>query len=70
MLIIGPSQTAAQLEGSKAFAKRFMMDYNIPTAAFRKFSIETYDDGVEYIKQHSLPIVLKADGLAAGTFLI
>lgn len=66
MLIIGPSQTAAQLEGSKAFAKRFMMDYNIPTAAFRKFSIETYDDGVEYIKQHSLPIVLKADGLAAG----
>ena len=66
MLIIGPSQTAAQLEGSKAFAKRFMMDYNIPTAAFRKFSIETYEDGVEYIKQHSLPIVLKADGLAAG----
>ncbi|HPA23701.1 MAG TPA: phosphoribosylamine--glycine ligase, partial [Ferruginibacter sp.] len=66
MYIIGPAKNAAQLEGSKAFAKRFMNDYKIPTAAFKKFSAENYEDGVEYIKQHSLPIVLKADGLAAG----
>lgn len=66
MHIIGPSKSAAQLEGSKAFAKRFMNDHKIPTAAFRKFSAETYEEGVEYIKNHSLPIVLKADGLAAG----
>lgn len=66
MYIIGPAKNAAQLEGSKAFAKRFMNDYKIPTAAFKKFSAENYEDGVEYIKQHSLPVVLKADGLAAG----
>jgi len=64
--VIGPSKAAAQLEGSKAFAKAFMQRHNIPTAAYREFTRENYAAGVEYIKGHSLPIVLKADGLAAG----
>ena len=64
--VIGPSKEAAQLEGSKAFAKAFMQRHNIPTAAFKKFTSDEYLEGVEYIKAQSLPIVLKADGLAAG----
>ncbi len=86
--IIGPSQHGAQLEGSKAFAKEFMMKMNIPTAKYKEFSLvgcqmsesgnisnlkpdtqhlsSDYNSGVAYIKNHSLPIVLKADGLAAG----
>ncbi|SHL00078.1 phosphoribosylamine--glycine ligase [Chitinophaga jiangningensis] len=64
--VMGPSKTGAQLEGSKAFAKLFMERQHIPTAAYREFNEETYEEGVAYIKQHSLPIVLKADGLAAG----
>lgn len=64
--IIGPSKTASQLEGSKAFAKEFMQRHNIPTAAYREFSQENFEEGVEYIRHHKLPIVLKADGLAAG----
>ncbi len=64
--IIGPSKNAAQLEGSKAFAKAFMKRYHIPTAAYGEFTLENYKDGVNYINKHALPIVLKADGLAAG----
>lgn len=64
--IIGPPKKAAQLEGSKAFAKSFMMRHNIPTAAYKEFTLENYQEGVAYLQQHSLPIVLKADGLAAG----
>lgn len=64
--VIGPSKKSAQLEGSKAFAKTFMQKNNIPTAAYQEFNKDNYADGIEYIKQHSLPIVLKADGLAAG----
>lgn len=64
--VIGPSGQAAQLEGSKAFAKEFMRRHNIPTAAYAEFTEENYEAGVEYIKNHALPIVLKADGLAAG----
>jgi len=64
--IIGPTKAGAQLEGSKAFSKHFMQRHNIPTAAYREFTLDNYDEGVDYIKQHSLPIVLKADGLAAG----
>lgn len=64
--VIGPSAEAAQLEGSKAYAKSFMQRHNIPTAAYQEFTAENYEDGLEYIRQHSLPIVLKADGLAAG----
>jgi phosphoribosylamine--glycine ligase len=86
--VIGPSQHGAQLEGSKAFAKEFMMKMDIPTAKYKEFSVagcqmsgneiksnltsdirhqsSDYNSGVEYIKNHTLPIVLKADGLAAG----
>jgi phosphoribosylamine--glycine ligase len=64
--IIGPSKNAAQLEGSKAFAKAFMQKYKIPTAAYGEFTLDNYKEGVNYINNHALPIVLKADGLAAG----
>jgi len=64
--IIGPSKAGAQLEGSKAFAKAFMKKYKIPTAAYGEFTVDNYKDGVKYINDHELPIVLKADGLAAG----
>lgn len=64
--VIGPGKNGAQLEGSKAFAKSFMMRHNIPTAAYKEFTLENYQEGVRYLQQHPLPIVLKADGLAAG----
>jgi phosphoribosylamine--glycine ligase len=63
---IGPSQRGAQLEGSKAFAKAFMLKHHIPTASHKEFTIDNYEEGVKYLQEHSLPIVLKADGLAAG----
>lgn len=63
---IGPSREGAQLEGSKAFAKEFMIRHKIPTAAYREFRMDNYEEGVNYLKQHTLPIVIKADGLAAG----
>ncbi len=66
ILVFGPSKEAAKLEGSKAFAKEFMQRHQIPTAAYKEFNASNYMEGVQYIKQHSLPIVLKADGLAAG----
>lgn len=66
MDVIGPGKAGAQLEGSKAFAKSFMMRHQIPTAAYREFTLENYQEGVEYIQNHTLPIVMKADGLAAG----
>jgi len=64
--VIGPDKAGAQLEGSKAFAKAFMIRHNIPTAAYKEFTLENYQEGVEYIQKHPLPIVMKADGLAAG----
>lgn len=64
--VIGPSAQGARLEGSKAFAKQFMQRHGIPTANYREFSAENYQEGVTYLQQHSLPIVIKADGLAAG----
>jgi phosphoribosylamine---glycine ligase len=63
---IGPSKNAAQLEGSKAFAKAFMGRHKIPTASYREFDETNFEDGAMYIHQHSIPVVLKADGLAAG----
>ena len=63
---IGPSKEGAKLEGSKSYAKAFMKRHNIPTASYREFTEETYEEGVEYLKDHPLPIVMKADGLAAG----
>jgi phosphoribosylamine--glycine ligase len=64
--VIGPSREAAQLEGSKAFAKKFMDRHNIPTAAYQEFDDSNYAQGIPYLQTHALPIVLKADGLAAG----
>lgn len=64
--VIGPSAEAAQLEGSKAFAKAFMDRHGIPTASYREFTKANYQEGLDYLRQHTLPIVLKADGLAAG----
>jgi phosphoribosylamine---glycine ligase len=66
VMMIGPSQFGAQLEGSKAFAKKFMMRHDIPTAVYREFDESNYEEGIPYLQQHDLPIVLKADGLAAG----
>jgi phosphoribosylamine---glycine ligase len=68
--VIGPSARAAQLEGSKAFSKRFMQKHGIPTAGYREFNAENYSEGAEFLRAHSLPIVLKADGLAAGKGVI
>ena len=70
LLIIGPSGEAAKLEGSKAYAKEFMSRYKIPTAGYREFTKENFLEGVDYLKQHALPIVLKADGLAGGKGVI
>lgn len=62
--IFGPTKTAAQIEGSKAFAKEIMDKYNIPTAAYETFT--EVDKAKEYIEKLGAPIVVKADGLAAG----
>jgi len=64
--VIGPSAKGAQLEGSKAFSKAFMAKRNIPTAGYREFTQATLQEGLAYIEQQTPPIVLKADGLAAG----
>lgn len=64
--VIGPQQEGAQLEGSKDFSKKFMFRNNIPTAASKTFTRDTLEDGLVYLTTQSLPIVLKADGLAAG----
>ncbi|MES2776305.1 MAG: phosphoribosylamine--glycine ligase [Bacteroidota bacterium] len=66
IIVVGPSKEAAQLEGSKAFSKKFMQRQNIPTAGYEEFTQENFDAGITYLQQHKLPIVLKADGLAAG----
>ncbi len=68
--VIGPSAKAAQLEGSKAFSKHFMQRHQIPTASYAEFTLENYEQGLTYISAHALPIVLKADGLAAGKGVI
>ncbi len=64
--IIGMSKQAAQLEGSKDFAKEFMNKYHIPTAVHQTFTSENIEDGYEFLSSLEAPYVLKADGLAAG----
>lgn len=64
--VIGPKKEGAILEGSKDFSKQFMARHGIPTPASRSFSNETLEEGLKYLESHALPIVLKADGLAAG----
>lgn len=66
--IFGPTQKAAQLEGSKAFAKDFLARHRIPTAKYQNFT--EVEPAVAYIRQHGAPIVVKADGLAAGKGVI
>lgn len=64
--VIGPQQYAAQLEGSKEFAKEFMVRHNIPTAAYESFTAENLEDGYKFLETLKPPFVLKANGLAAG----
>ncbi|WP_461788574.1 phosphoribosylamine--glycine ligase [Pedobacter sp.] len=64
--VIGPKKEGAILEGSKDFSKQFMERHHIPTAKSKSFTNENLEEGLAYLAQHSLPIVLKADGLAAG----
>src|SRR5436309_11998239 len=66
MKIFGPSRIAAEIEGSKVFAKIFMQKYNVPTAEFRTFAAAQRFEAERYINEVPVPIVLKADGLAAG----
>lgn len=68
--IIAPSKEGAKLEGSKDFAKIFMQKYKIPTASYQTFDENNLAQGIEYLSTHSTPIVLKADGLAAGKGVI
>jgi phosphoribosylamine--glycine ligase len=64
--VIGPKKKAAQLEGSKDFAKKFMNKYHIPTAHHKTFDKDSIEAGIEFLKDIKSPYVLKADGLAAG----
>ena len=64
--VIGPSKIGAQLEGSKEFAKEFLVKHNIPTAAYDSFTAETVEKGCMFLETLTPPYVLKADGLAAG----
>jgi len=66
LLVVGPSQLGATLEGSKDFSKQFMLRNGVPTAAYATFHAHQLAEGLAYLEQQSLPIVLKADGLAAG----
>ncbi|WP_396194510.1 phosphoribosylamine--glycine ligase [Flavobacterium sp.] len=64
--VIGPSKLGAQLEGSKEFAKEFLVKHQIPTAAYASFTAETVEQGCQFLTTLQPPYVLKADGLAAG----
>lgn len=64
--VIGPNKEAAQLEGSKDFAKKFMKRHNIPTAKYETFTKDTLEEGYKFLESMKAPYVLKADGLAAG----
>jgi phosphoribosylamine--glycine ligase len=64
--VIGPEKAAAELEGSKEFAKEFMIRHNIPTAAYKSFDASNVEEGYTFLETLNAPYVLKADGLAAG----
>ncbi len=66
LLVVGPSKEGARLEGSKDFAKQFMMRHSIPTARYRSFTAAMAEDGCRFLEELKPPYVLKADGLAAG----
>ena len=64
--VIGPSAQGAELEGSKEFAKGFMMRHNIPTARYKSITSATIEEGLAFLETLEAPYVLKADGLCAG----
>lgn len=70
VLMVGPDAHGAMLEGSKDFSKNFMAKYGVPTAKSQTFTKDTLEDGLKYLENQKLPIVLKADGLAAGKGVI
>lgn len=70
LILIGPDQAGAQLEGSKDFSKSFMNKYGIPTAQAQTFTANQYNEALSYVENHAYPLVLKADGLAAGKGVI
>ncbi len=70
ILLVGPDKIGAQLEGSKDFSKNFMARHKIPTASSQTFTSANLEEGLAYLDKHDLPIVLKADGLAAGKGVI
>lgn len=68
--LVGPSKEGAQLEGSKDYSKQFMDRHHIPTAKSQTFTKSNLEEGLNYVSSHPLPVVLKADGLAAGKGVI
>ncbi len=70
ILVVGPKKAGAMLEGSKDFCKAFFKKYSIPTANYQTFTEETFKDACAYLQAHAYPVVLKADGLAAGKGVI
>lgn len=68
--VFGPNKNAAQLEAHKSFSKHFMKRYSIPTAEFEEFNNNEYDSALSYCKNQKYPLVIKADGLAAGKGVI
>ena len=66
VFVLGPNKEAAQLEGSKEYAKSFMIENNIPTAQYKSFTSDTIEEAKTYLRTKKAPYVLKADGLAAG----
>lgn len=64
--VFGPSKQAARIEGEKSFAKNLMKEYGIPTADYVVFTKDEYFDALDYLKTSKLPVVIKADGIAAG----
>jgi phosphoribosylamine--glycine ligase len=70
VLVVGPCKDGAQLEGSKDFSKQFMQRHQIPTARYQTFTEANYAEALEYLHSHQYPVVLKADGLAAGKGVI
>ncbi|MGK9368953.1 phosphoribosylamine--glycine ligase [Melioribacter sp. Ez-97] len=68
--VFGPDKNAARIEGEKSFAKKLMEDFNIPTADFKVFTKDQYQDALHYLKSSRFPIVIKADGIAAGKGVI
>ena len=70
ILFVGPGKSGASLEGSKDYSKQFMLRHDVPTANAKTFSADQLEEGLQYLTTCQLPIVLKADGLAAGKGVI